>query len=261
MPSESCGLRLEGVSFNYGAEPVLKDIYLRVEPGEMVACIGPNGSGKTTLLKLAAGVLRPLRGQVHLNGCDMRSLSRRHVAHQVAVMPQLFHIPFAFSVSEVVALGRTPYQRGLAGPSASDYLAVRQAMAQVGLDGLVGRSFQELSGGERQKAVLAMALAQEPQILLLDEPTAHLDIRHQVELLGMVQQLNRKQGLTVLATIHDLNLAALYFPRLVLLHGGRIQADGPPSQVLTVETISGAFGASVQMERHPGGAPHILLLP
>ncbi len=259
--AEGCGLRLNGVSFSYGDGLVLKDVTLTVEPGEMVACIGPNGSGKSTLLKVAAGVLRPCLGQVHLDGHSLGALSRRQVAQRVAVMPQSFQIPFAFTVSEVVFLGRTPYIRTFAGAGQADHEATSKAMAEAGVNGLAGRLFQELSGGERQKAVLAMALAQEPQLLLLDEPTAHLDIHHQVEILNLVQRLNREQGVTVLAAIHDLNLAALYFSRLVLLKGGRVQADGVPSEVLTPETIASAFGASVRVERHPGGAPHVVLMP
>lgn len=261
MPCDGYGLSLKGVSFSYGDGLALRDVDLRVEAGEMVACIGPNGSGKTTLLKVASGVLRPLQGQVHLDGQDIGGLGRRQVAQRMAVVPQTFHMPLAFTVAEMVLLGRTPFIKALAGPGERDFQGVRRALALAGVEALGGRPFNELSGGERQKAILAMALAQEPRALLLDEPTAHLDIHHQVEIMGLVQRLNREQGLTVLAALHDLNLAALYFPRLVLLRGGQILADGPPARVLTREAIAEAFSAQVLVGEHPSGAPHILLLP
>ncbi|MBI2846641.1 MAG: heme ABC transporter ATP-binding protein [Chloroflexi bacterium] len=254
-------LRVQELTFAYDdSQVVLQGISLEVAPGEMVALLGPNGSGKTTLLKIVLGLLRPHGGQVWLDGQPPDSLSRRRIAQQVAVVPQHFHMPFAFTVQEVVMLGRTPHvTQFMGGESPADRKAVRQALEFTGLTPLASRSFHALSGGERQKVMLALALAQEPRLLLLDEPVAHLDIRHQVETMELVNRLNQEQGLTMIAAMHDLNLAAQYCNRLVMLSHGRIVADGSPSQVLTAENIQGVYGADVCIVPHPThGTPVIL---
>jgi iron complex transport system ATP-binding protein len=257
--SELC---LKEVSFSYLNGFSLQHIDLKVEKGEKVALIGPNGSGKTTLIKLAAGVLPLGHGEVLLDGAGLKTLSRREIARRIAVVPQYFNMPFAFSVAEVVMLGRTPFIKALSGETEEDHRVVRCAMELVGIEQFANRTFNELSGGERQKAILAIALAQEPELLLLDEPTAHLDVNHQVEILELVKGLNREQGVTVVGAIHDLNLAALYFDRLVLLKEGIIFAEGSPSAVLTERTIHDAFGALVQIAQHPSTkVPHIIILP
>ncbi len=256
-------LKIRRVSFSYSSDGLVLDgIDLAVASGEMVGLLGPNGSGKTTLVKLASGILKPGKGEIRLDGADIRGMGRKAVARIVAVMPQYFHIPFAFTVGEVIALGRLPFIRTIAGETADDHEAVAGAMAVVGIAHLEERRFDELSGGERQKVVLAMALAQQPRLLLLDEPTAHLDIAHQVEILEQVRRLNRDSGVTVIAAIHDLNLASLYFDRLVLLKEGRILADGKPEDVITEETLRSVFSATVMVERHPmTGAPHVVVAP
>ena len=256
------GIDIRGVSFSYLDGLVLHNIDISVRAGEMVGLLGPNGSGKTTLIKLASGVLKPQQGDIRLDGNDMGLLKRKTVACSVAVVPQQFHIPFAFTVSEVVTLGRIPFIKALAGETTADKEAVTAAMAEVGISELVERRFDELSGGERQKVILAMALAQQPRLLLLDEPTLHLDITHQIEILELVRRLNLEQGITILAAMHDLNLAALYFDRLIMLKEGRILADGTPAEVLTEESIEKVFSASVRVEKHPvTGAPHIMVMP
>ncbi len=228
----------------------------------MVALIGPNGSGKTTLIKLAAGVLTPGHGEVLLDGASLKSSSRREIARRIAVVPQYFHMPFAFTVSEVVMLGRTPFIKALSRETEGYHSMARHAMELAGIKQFSSRTFNELSGGERQKAILAMALAQEPKLLLLDKPTAHLDINHQVAILELVKGLNRKQGVTVVGAMHDLNLATLYFDHLVLLKEGTIFTEGSPSLVLTEMTIHDVFGASVHIEQHPfAKVPHIIILP
>ena len=255
-------LALNHVSFSYTDVPVLHHIDLMVEQGEMVGLLGSNGSGKTTLLKLASGVLRPAEGDIHLDGSSLSHLKRRQVAQRVAVVPQQFHMPFAFTLREVVLLGRTPFLKAFSNEGERDQQAVNRAMELIGIEELGQRFFNELSGGEQQKAVLAMALAQEPKLLLLDEPTAHLDINHQMEILELVKGLNREQGITVIGAMHDLNLAALYFDRLVLLKEGRIFTNGTPSQVLTEENIGEVFGAWVQVIQHPlMKTPHIVITP
>ena len=258
----SDSLLMRKVSFSYFNGFVLRDIDLSISWGEMVGLIGPNGCGKTTLLKLACGVLCPARGEVSLGGVNLKKLSRKQVAQKVAVVPQSFHIPFAFTVSEVVMLGRTPFVSILSGESKRDRDAATSALELAGIAHLSNRYFNELSGGERQKVMLAMALAQEPKLLLLDEPTAHLDISHQIEIMEVVRSLNREQGVTVIAAMHDLNLAALFFDRLVLLKGGAIVVDGTPHEVLQEETLQAVFSASVKVSQHPiTSAPHIVVLP
>jgi iron complex transport system ATP-binding protein len=256
------GIQIRNVYFSYFNGFVLQDISLSVSPGEMVGLLGPNGSGKTTLIKLSSGILKPRQGDIRLDGASLSQLSRRSIARSVAVVPQQFHTPFAFTASEVVMLGRIPFIRAFAGETAVDKRAVEQAMELAGISQLAQRHFDELSGGERQKIILAMALAQEPKILLLDEPTVHLDISHQVEILELIKRLNQEQGLTVVSAMHDLNLASLYFSRLILLKEGRVWAEGTPVQVLTEDRIREVFSASVSVETHPvTGTPHIVVMP
>jgi iron complex transport system ATP-binding protein len=255
-------LQISQVYFSYLDGLVLYDINLPVSAGEMVGLIGPNGSGKTTLIKLASGILEPKQGEIKLDGSNLSRLSRKVIARSVAVVPQLFHTPFAFKVAEVVALGRTPFLKVLSGESEVDRRLIINALELVGIGELCGRRFDELSGGERQKVILAMALAQQPKLLLLDEPTVHLDITHQVEILDLVRRLNAEQGITVVASMHDLNLAALYFDRLILLKQGRVIADGVPDSVVTEKRIKEVFSATVRVESHPViGVPQIVIMP
>ena len=255
-------LQIQQVYFSYLDGLVLHNINLSVKAGEMVGLLGPNGSGKTTLIKLASGVLKPNQGELKLDGSSLSWLNRKSIARSVAVVPQQFNIPFAFTTTEVVMLGRTPFLRVFAGESEVDKQFVSNALELVGIIELKERRFDELSGGERQKVILAMALAQQPKLLLLDEPTVHLDITHQVEILELVRSLNVERRLTIIAAMHDLNLASLYFDRLILLKEGRISADGTPAQVLTEARINEVFSASVRVEQHPvTGVPHIVVMP
>ncbi len=255
-------LQVHRVYFSYLDGLVLHDINLSIKAGEMVGLLGPNGSGKTTLIKLASGVLKPDQGEIKLDGSSLSQLSRKSIARSVAVVPQQFNTPFAFTTAEVVMLGRTPFLRAFAEESEIDKQLVSNALELVGISGLKERRFDELSGGERQKVILAMALAQQPKLLLLDEPTVHLDITHQVEILELVRRLNVERGLTIIAAMHDLNLASLYFDRLVLLKEGRVSVDGTPAQVLTEARIREVFSALVKVEPHPvTGVPHIVIMP
>jgi len=255
-------LQIRQVNFSYLDGFNLDNINLSIGAGEMVGLLGPNGSGKTTLIKLVSGILKPTQGGIRLDGSDLSHLSRKSIARSIAVVPQHFHIAFAFTTTEIVTLGRTPFLRAFAGETEADRQLVADALGRIGIRGLAKRPFDGLSGGERQKVILAMALAQQPKLLLLDEPTVHLDIAHQVEILELVRSLNAEQGITVVAAMHDLNLASLYFDRLVLLKEGRVVADGTPAQVLTGDRIREVFSASVRVEPYPvTGVPHIVVMP
>ncbi|MDE3231002.1 MAG: ABC transporter ATP-binding protein [Chloroflexota bacterium] len=243
-------IALEGVTFAYGAagrgELVARGVSLAVAPGEMVALLGPNGAGKSTLLKLASGALRPQAGRALVDGRDLRALPRDELARRVALAPQDFSVQFAYTVRQVVELGRTPHLGSWGTLRPRDRAAVDAALAEAGLGALADRVFDELSGGERQRALVALTLAQQAPTLLLDEPTAHLDIRHQIETLELLRRLNAERGLTVIATMHDLNLAARYFPRLILYKRG-VVADGPPTEALDEATLAAVYETPVRV--------------
>lgn len=255
-------LRATSVDFAYHDGFSLKEINLSLERGDLVALIGPNGAGKTTLIKLLSRLLRPRGGQIKLGERDLESFGRRELARHLAVVPQGLVVPFSFTAWEMAMMGRTPYARPFFTDGAEDERVVREKMEMTNTFHLAQRLYGELSGGEQQRVIIAMALAQEPQILLIDEPTVHLDINHQIEVLELIKELNRDSALTVLATMHDLNLAALYFDRLILLDEGRIVAEGPPGQVLIERRIKQVFQAHVEIQSHPTrGVPHIIPLP
>lgn len=260
-------LSVADVALSYGQTMVLRDLALDVREGEMVALLGRNGAGKSTLLRLLSGVLAPQQGIVRLDGAPIGGLNRRAIARRLAVVPQQLQVPFAFNVREVTSLGRTAHVPFLAAESARDRAAVADVLDLLDLTGLAERSYNTLSGGEQQRVVLAMALCQlwrQPGILLLDEPTVHLDVAHQRAVLRLTRRLHddREHGLTVLAAVHDLNMAALYFDRLLLLKDGRLHADGPPWTVLTVEAIRDVFGVDARIAPHPTvDAPQVTLLP
>ncbi|MDE2060342.1 MAG: ABC transporter ATP-binding protein [candidate division NC10 bacterium] len=255
-------IRLDAVHFSYSSGFGLERIDLTVGPGERVAILGPNGSGKTTLLKLMLGLLHPGEGEVSFEGEDLGRMSRTALARAIAMVPQELLLPYTLTVREVVLLGRTPYLHRYRGPACEDLEAVRAAMTATHLLSFADRPYNDLSGGERQRAVLAMALAQQPRLLLLDEPTRSLDLNHQIRILSLIKDLNVMRNLTVVSSMHDLNLSSLYFDRLVLLSSGRIVADGPPDEVIQADTIQKVFGVSVLVHRHPRrGIPWVTLLP
>jgi len=229
-----------------GRRPVLQGATLSLERGEVVALLGANGSGKTTLLRVIAGTLAPSAGTVLLFGRPISAWSRRELARRVAVVPQSPELPDGFSVSEVVALGRIPHARRLFASDARDVEAVAAALRDADVERLAERPVAELSGGERQRVVVAMALAQEPQLLLLDEPTLHLDLAHQLALLRTLHRLRRARALTVVAVLHDLNLAAAFADRVLVVHEGRLVAGHGPDGRLDPELVRRAFGVAVE---------------
>ncbi|MGZ3665957.1 MAG: ABC transporter ATP-binding protein [Ktedonobacterales bacterium] len=255
-------LALDGVSFAYrggGANPVVRDVTLHVAAGEMVGLLGPNGAGKSTLLRLATGLLKPATGSIRIQGDDVHALSREQIARRIAVVPQDFSVQFAYTVRQIVELGRMPHLGAWGTLTAADRRSVEHALATTNTLALADHVFQELSGGERQRVLLALALAQDAPIVLLDEPTAHLDIKHQIEALELLRRLNAERGLTVIAILHDLNLAARYFDRLALLQR-TIVADGPPAHVLDAALLSRVYETNVQVGILRG-EEHLSVLP
>lgn len=252
-------LHVQDLTFGYEREPVLRGVNLTLAPGDAAAVIGPNGSGKTTLISTMNGLLRPRSGSVSLFGRDVQQLRAKDIARMVACVPQEFRVPFAYRVREIVALGRSPYVGMLRALTAADHRAIDDAMAQTDTDWLQAREYNDLSGGERQRVAVALALAQNPRLLLLDEPTAHLDLAHQIELLQLVRTIIRERGVTVLASMHDVNLAAAFFPRLLVLQQGVIVADGPPADVVRPELLERVFGVDADVVIDPfSGAPRVV---
>ena len=244
-------VRLAGVTVTYRQRDVLDDVDLVIEPGERVALIGPNGAGKSTLLRVASGLLAPARGDATLAGKPVATLERIEVARILAVVPQQATLPFATRVEEVVGLGRLPHEHPLRGARPSDRAAIAAAIERVGLGHLLGRDVRELSLGERQLVLIAMAVAQASPLLVLDEPTIHLDLRHQVGTMELLVDLNERDGTTVVAVLHDLALAAHFFPRVVVMDRGRIVADGPPTRSLGPDAIRGVFGVDPALVHLP----------
>lgn len=252
-------LELSDVTFRYAARTVLSDVSLAVRPGRVVGLLGPNGSGKSTVQRLAAGLLRPQVGLVHLAGRELGTLRRTDAARRIAMLPQGAPLPEAFTGWEVVLMGRTPHLGWLAAEGPADEAVAQRALDLVDAKTLAGRRVGELSGGERQRLQLARALAQEPDVLLLDEPTVHLDLTHQLALLDLVGSLARAADLAVLAVFHELNLAAEYCDELVVLAGGRVVARGEPEATLTAELIRAVYRVDLPIVRHPqSGRPAIL---
>jgi ABC-type cobalamin/Fe3+-siderophores transport system ATPase subunit len=251
-------LAANAIDAGYANRVVLRGCTLALDGGEIVAIVGPNGAGKSTLLRVLAGLLRPMVGSVGIDGRDLATLSRSEIAMRIAVVPQLFETLFPFTVREVVALGRTARLGRFGRASQADVAAIERAIAELELGGLAGRRIDRLSGGERQRAVLAMALAQEADVLLLDEPTVHLDPAHQIATLDLVARLARERGLAVLAVLHDLNLASTVASRIVVVTGGRIVRDAAPSEALTPELVARVFGAGLEVVARNG---HPLVFP
>lgn len=252
-------LEAQKVSFAYNGRPVLRGVDLTVSPGQMVGVIGPNGAGKSTLIKILSRLLRPDEGRVSLGGRDLTRWGHTQLARHLAVVPQAAQLPETFTVWEVVLMGRTPYLGLLGNESATDMAIAQRAMEETNTWHLASRLIGQLSGGERQRVVMARALAQEPRVLLLDEPTLHLDINHQLEILSLVRHLVDEQGLAVLAIFHDLNLAAQFCQELVLLRQGRVFARGCPEKVITATNIAAVYGAEVTILSHPhNGRPTVL---
>jgi iron complex transport system ATP-binding protein len=251
-------VEVEDVSFSYGDRPALQGVSFTARAGELVALLGPNGAGKSTLLRLAAGLLAPSSGRVRVGGLEAHAAGRRAFARTCALVPQEPRAPWPFTVREAVMMGRAPHQGLLAIPGPFDRGAVDGAIQACDLQALAERRLDALSGGERRRVFFARALAQEPRVLLLDEPTAFLDLAHQVAAMEMARVAARG-GLCVVAVLHDLNLAGGVADRIVALSGGRVVADGAPRDVLTAERVREIWGVPVwRGENGVTGAPVVL---
>ena len=264
-PRPALSVRALTVRYGSGARgsiTALRDVSLSLAHGELAGLVGPNGSGKTTLIRAVTGVVRPLAGEIRIAGDNVDALSVAALARRVAVVPQDPRLPEPFTALDAVLMGRTPHLRLLEYEGPADLDAARRAMLATATWELAGRRIAELSGGERQRVVVARALAQEAPLLLLDEPTAHLDIGHQAAVLDLMRRLCRDEGKAVLAAIHDLTLAAQFCDRLLLLDRGSLVAEGPPAEVLSPGLLSEVYGATVQVFAHPQtGRPVIVPQP
>ena len=247
-------LQVVGATAPFGLAPGLD---FSVAAGAFVALVGPNGAGKSTLLRLLGGGLRPVAGEVRLDGARLDALGGKARARRIATVPQEEARLEGFSVRAVVELGRLPHLSRFGGPSAVDRAAVDDALAAAGVSALDDRPAESLSGGEYQRVRIARALAQGAAVMLLDEPEAHLDLGHRLAVLALLARLNRSRGLTVVAALHDLDVAALYSERLVMLAEGRVVADGTPAEVLTAERVGAVYGAQVRVDIDEG-RPRVL---
>ncbi len=241
-------ISIENLSFGYDSQDVLKNINLKLPQGEFTSIIGSNGSGKSTLLKNISAVNKPRQGRVLINDTVLASMQKRDIAQLMSVVPQNTALEFDYKVFDVVLMGRYPYIRRFKGETPKDKEIAIQNMEYTNTYHLKDRSFNELSGGERQRVILAQALTQQPKILLLDEPIAHLDLQHQIEILTLIKKLSMDQSLTVIAVLHDLNMAANYSDHIIMLKDGEVAYQGAPKEVLTVENIKNIFNINVHVE-------------
>lgn len=255
-------LSADRLSFGYSGRPLLKDFCLTLARAEFAGLIGPNGAGKTTLLRLLTGVIPPDSGRVLVGGRDLSGLTPRECARTLAVVPQESRILFEYSVLEVVLMGRFAHLGMLGIESAKDVELARRSLAEMGMESHASRLLNELSSGERQRVLIARALAQEPEILLLDEPTSFLDLKHRLQIYDILVRLNRGRGMAILIISHDLNLAARHCRLLWLMRGGKIVAQGTPREVIRTEVIRDVYGTDAEVQTDPRtGTPFILPYP
>ncbi|PIW65896.1 MAG: hypothetical protein COW11_06190 [Candidatus Omnitrophica bacterium CG12_big_fil_rev_8_21_14_0_65_43_15] len=248
---------VKNIYCGYDKKEVIKGVSFSVEKGNFTGIIGPNGAGKTTLFRAMTGALPLYKGTITYRNNDISKISARELAKDMAVIPQIVSVPFSFTVSEFVFMARFAHLGRFQAPGKVDYDAVDQALRSAGVAHLKNRDINELSGGERQMAILAQGFAQSPKILLLDEPTAHLDIKHQVAIMNILEKLNKERGLTVVVILHDLNLAAEYCNNLILLNEGKIHKKGGVNEVLTQDVIEEVYKTFVAVDRNPvSGKPY-----
>jgi iron complex transport system ATP-binding protein len=247
--TEKSGFVLEGIDYAYGPTQALQNLDLSIPGGKFYGIVGPNGCGKSTLLDILAGCKLPAQGTVSFAGRSVSSYRRRDLSRQVALVPQDFAIGFAFTVQEVVLMGRNPYMQRFAAPTADDMRIVYEAMAAMGIDHFRDRFVNELSGGEKQRVVVARALAQRTHFLLFDEATSNLDVQHTLQIMNVARDLVRKQQKTVIAVIHNLNLAAAFCDEMIFMKKGRIVKKGPTGEILQPGIIQNVFGVECEVQK------------
>jgi iron complex transport system ATP-binding protein len=255
-------LEIDGLRYAYGRAAVIRDVTFRVARGDFFIIIGPNGSGKTTLMKLIAGIAKTDAGRLDILGTPISQYKKKDLARKIAFVPQTIPIDFPFTVSELVLMGRSPYQGMLGIEKGRDAEKAEEAMAFTGVAHLADRKINELSGGERQQVFIARAICQEPEIILLDEPTAALDLAHQVRIMDLMERLKREKQITIVMVSHDVNLAAMYGSRLLLLNQGKVMNIGLPEEVLTFEILEKSYGCTLLVDESPlGRFPRVTLVP
>ena len=252
-------LALHDISAGYGGTAVLSDFSLDLSAGEVVALVGPNGAGKSTALRVAAGLLRPSKGSVEVEGRDATAWKRNELARRLAVVLQTSTTPPLVRVRDYVVLGRSPYARFLGSETSHDLRVVDEALATAGVTDFAGRRLDQLSGGERQRVILARALAQEPSVLLLDEPTSNLDLKYQEIVLSLARRLAGDRGLACLIVLHDITLAAQFADRVCLLRSGRLVAAGAPTEVLDAGTLSAVYETPLTVLEHPASGRPVIV--
>lgn len=243
-------LEIDNLKFGYKKDIVLNGLTFNIEKGSFVSIIGPNGSGKSTLLKLLSQLYSPDYGNVLIYGEDIKNFKKKELARKIALVPQDTIIDFEFTVEDIVFMGRHPYKGRFQKDDENDHNIVRRAMEMTNTLYLKNRIITEISGGERQRVIIAKALAQDPSIILLDEPTSHLDINHQVEILNLLKRLNEEKGTTIIIVVHDVNLASRYSDEIILLNEGKILGMGSPEEVITNENIEFAYDLKVAIDRN-----------
>lgn len=243
-------LEIKDLEFGYSEDLVIKGISLNIEKGKFVSIIGPNGSGKSTLLKTINNLYNPTNGSIIIDGVDISHIKKRDLAKKVALVPQDTAVDYDFTVEEIVLMGRHPYKGRFQKESEGDYKIINEAMEMTNTLHLKKRLITEVSGGERQRVIIAKALAQKSPIILLDEPTSHLDINHQMDVLNLLKKLNKEQGTTIILVIHDINLAARYSDEIILINKGRLSAIGNPEEVITSDNIESIYNLNVAIEKN-----------
>lgn len=252
-------IEVRNLDLSFGDDQVLHDICLSIEKGKFYSIVGPNGSGKTTLFKAVSKILGSTKGKVFIDGADLRKISGRELARKVSMVPQNTVVDFEFSVMDIVLMGRTPYIKKFGSESEADMEIAKKAMEMTNIWHLRHKSINEVSGGERQRVIIARAIAQDTDIILLDEPISHIDLRHQIELLDTLRNLNRSRGVTVVTILHDLNLAAEYSDEIVLMDKGRVLSCGSAHEVLTKQNVEQVYNIEVDMIENPRTKrPHIV---